>query len=695
MAAPATGCTLEATLVGYRRSHTEVTAPAEMEIILTPDNLARKDQVEVRAGPFDELAVSSPTARGLTGTEMQNLAGVLIGDPLRAVQSLPGVASSNDYQAQFTVRGAPFDRIGITLDGILLHSPFHAVQSQEDTGSLSVLNAEIIEDVRLHAGAPPPDFSDRSAGALGVNVREGSRRDYAVRVNAGVASAGALAEGPLGRGQRGSWLLAARKSYLQYLIDRGSNNNNLAFGFFDTQGKLSYDLTPRHTLVLGYFDGVSNLDRSSAKPTLGVNSIMTSEYHTTLIHLDWRWAASDHMLWQNQAAWMRERGESRNMIDLPLGAGGYGEWTWNSTATWNWRPDAPLQAGGGLRRLRDDGYTARYNFTPLAIRRRDPWSGTGLRGGAWFRQDWTPASSRWSLSAGMRTDGYTEGGPATVSPYGGVLFRAATRTTLQAAWSQAVQYAPISLLRLANTGNPWLLPERANHAVMAVEQRLDDRTRLRAEVYWRADRDLIAQPLSEPRLLADGRIFNPPASPQYLNSVRGTAKGFELMLQRRTANRLTGWVSYGYAFTSLRDGVTGAVYPADAEQRHTVNAYGSYRMRPSVNLSARYSYGSNFPIPGFLRQSGALYYLTTARNQLRLPEYQRLDLRLNKSYLHKSWRATLYVEVLNTFNHENRTYDSFGGYNNRTGQAYPSFLKLFPIVPAAGVMIEWDRLARP
>jgi hypothetical protein len=130
-----------------------------------------------------------------------------------------------------------------------------------------------------------------------------------------------------------------------------------------------------------------------------------------------------------------------------------------------------------------------------------------------------------------------------------------------------------------------------------------------------------------------------------------------------------------------------------------VNVYSSYRLRPTVNLSARYSFGSNFPIPGFFRLQGSTYFLDTQRNQLRLPAYHRADVRLNKSFHHTTaqgwtWRGVLFVEVMNLTNHDNLTFDSFNGFNSRTGQASPTFLKLFPIVPAAGVMFEWDAPAR-
>jgi outer membrane cobalamin receptor len=162
----------------------------------------------------------------------------------------------------------------------------------------------------------------------------------------------------------------------------------------------------------------------------------------------------------------------------------------------------------------------------------------------------------------------------------------------------------------------------------------------------------------------------------------------EVFLQHSSANRLTGWVSYAFGRTEMRDGVTAARFPSDYDQRHTVNVYGGYRLRPSINLSLRWSYGTGFPIPGYLRQSGTLYYLSNSRNQLRLGPYSRTDLRVNKAWTHDKWKLTLYGEVINLMNRTNYVFESFDGYTTSTKQAYVTLDKLFPILPSAGLVFE-------
>ncbi len=686
-------CTLTARLVGYRPLRTSVRlSDPPLKLALTPDQLTRRDTVSVSAGAFEPTVQSSPSERTLSATEVKDLAGLVGDDPLRAIQALPGVASNNDFVSQFSLRGSGFDRAGILFDGILLHSPYHAVQTQVSQGSLTMFNTDVVEEVTLHAGAPPVRFPDRASGFVDVGLREGNRRAPTVRIQAGVGATSVAADGPLAQG-KGSWLAAARKSYLQYLIRKAGADTSLAFGFLDFQGRLAYDPSPRHSFTFTVLDGRSDLDREFTRSTLSLNSIMLGDYHTTLASVGWRYTPSASATIQSKAAWLREAFENENREYLQMARGQYGEWISNTDLSWTWARQAPLSAGLQLRRLRDDGTLARYWTNPISIRRLETWRGTAFRPGGYFEQGYSTPGGLIAVTAGARFDSHEMVSGVPISPHASLLLRATGSTRLQLAWSQAVQFPEISALTLSLTGNRNLRPLRSTHTVAALEQRLDTRTRLRVEVYERRDRQLIWQPFSEPRLSASGAIIAAAADPRYENSLSGRSRGVEVFLQRRSANRWTGWVSYAYGWTRLNDLILGKSFPSDWDQTHGVNTYLSYRIRPTVNLSARYTYGSNFPVPGFLRASGNAYYLDQSRNGVRLAAYHRADVRINKSFQWKSWRGTLFAEVMNLSNHDNYRYDSFGGYTAQTRQAYPRFDKLFPIIPAAGMVFEWDALA--
>ncbi len=84
----------------------------------------------------------------------------------------------------------------------------------------------------------------------------------------------------------------------------------------------------------------------------------------------------------------------------------------------------------------------------------------------------------------------------------------------------------------------------------------------------------------------------------------------------------------------------------------------------------------------------AAHLLDAQRNAVRMSAYQRTDVRVNKSWAYDRWKLTLYGEVVNITNRRNLRFDSFNGYNGRTGEARLTFDRMFPVLPSVGVMLE-------
>ncbi len=692
---PPGGYVLHVSTVGYHLLRIPFTlAPGEnksFELLMTSSNSGRTDTVEVKADPFDLARQESASAMTLEGNEMKNLASVLADDPLRAVQSMPGVTSNNDFNAEFSVRGAGFERIGLYLDGILMHNPFHMVSGQVSHGSLTLFNGDMLDEMTLYEGAWPVRYSDRSAGMLAVNSREGSRQQVQVHMNASASNAGALAEGPLGGRKRGSWLIAFRKSYLQYLLNRIDFNTNepaLSFGFTDGQARLSYDLTPKHNISISLIEGYSAVDRTAAKNRIGLNSPMLSGYRFTLLNLASRYAPTERLIVTNRMAWSRERGDVQNRELSNLYGDAYGEWIWHTDGSWIWGKSSRLDFGGVFRRMREDGYSNRYEFIPVTVRPLDKFRGTAQRSGAYVQQSFSAWAGKIHLAAGVRWDRHSVSVADVASPYASLAIQPFSGTKIQFDFGQYAQFPELNQY-YSIFGRKTLLPLRATHYEAVLEQRIDKRTRVRLEFYDRQDRDLIARPQYDPRVLPNGHIFSPPVNAPILNSQRGYARGAQILLQRSTANGLTGWISYAYGHAQIYDGELRLSFPSDYDQKHTLNIAGSYRLRPTVNLIAKWSYGSGFSVPGFYRQSGKSYFLSPIRNGLRVTSYQRADVRVNKAYVFQRRKLTLFAEVVNLFNRQNRIYDSPGSYNTTTGAANLSFINMFPILPSVGILFEF------
>ena len=131
-------------------------------------------------------------------------------------------------------------------------------------------------------------------------------------------------------------------------------------------------------------------------------------------------------------------------------------------------------------------------------------------------------------------------------------------------------------------------------------------------------------------------------------------------------------------------------YPTLDDQRNTLNAFATYRLRPSLSLSGKWLYGSGFPIPsGTFVQLSNGQFVETGINTQRLGIYQRLDVRTDKDWAFQHWKLTLYGEVLNLTNHYNARFTYQSGINPTTGQAQVQTLQGLPITPTAGLVFQF------
>jgi hypothetical protein len=77
-------------------------------------------------------------------------------DPMRAIQALPGVATGDDFQAEFSVRGSAFRHVGVVIDGTPAPLLLHAVRAAGDSGSIAMINSDVLQRAALFAGPHPP-----------------------------------------------------------------------------------------------------------------------------------------------------------------------------------------------------------------------------------------------------------------------------------------------------------------------------------------------------------------------------------------------------------------------------------------------------------------------------------------------------------------------------------------------------------
>ena len=685
--------TLRFTAVGYRLvtipfSITSATEAKEFDVNLATDNFQRTDSVEVRGDVFQGGDSPTVTETNLTSSEIKEAATVLADDPFRAVQSLPGVsaAGNNELFAEFSVMGAPFSQIGVYLDDVLIPPPFHNVPSVQDGASLSLLTSETVQEMKLLPVAYPEKFGDQIGAALDIHTREGSRTAPVFRAAPGIADSEFLGEGALGEARRGSWLASFRKSYIGWLVRDRLNANFADISFYDGDLKLNYEVAPGQSLSLYSLAGHTNVDLS--RPTTTDLHHGAGDFYLT--RLGWRWSVSPHLLIDNRVAYMRQPVAETTLSGMQNDEA-YQEWSSGTNVTWGWAKDHLLEGGWALRRPADSFLTGSLLSNGTTVFSAS--MPVTLKPDAYLQESSGFFNNRLHLLAGVRYDAETSYPPHPFSPQASASVQIMRGTELQFGYAGYTQYEfpPALPIPMACFGGAQIW-DTSNHYAAAIETRVGEDVRFRVQAFDRQNADVIHKNSFQCNNPFFPRTLNFPASTGTVE--RDYSRGLQFIAQRRSANRLSGWI--GYTLVSARGSdhlqniITRAPYYSAyfstlEDQRNSLNVFATYRLRPSLNLSGKFLYGSGFPIIIPLQQApnGTLVPGPVTR----LGAYVRSDVRVDKSWAFTRWKLTLYGEVLNLTNHSNRIVTSFGSTPN--GGLFANTAEALPITPTTGLAFEF------
>ena len=486
----------------------------------------------------------------------------------------------------------------------------------------------------------------------------------------------------MGSGKKASWLVAGRKSYIDWLLRQIDSTTDTNFGFTDGQAKFTFDLTPKQSLRLSVIAGRSVLREVEEQPD--VNTLDSAANTTVIGNIQWRYTPSSTFTISQQVYLLNAEYLNRVIDGRTREEGSDRDLTWRGGA------EAPkaghviefgaLAQSLDIRRIDRRFTNASEQLAGGCDRRRL------VRGGGRYR--WTP-NPRLSIIPGVRVEHWQLFDQSKASPWLLTEFEIREGTRLR--FGAGVQHQAATLDNTIFTlPGQQLVAGRAATIEGGVEQRFASVWRLNVAAYHRRDDDLL-------RLVnADFRIENnrvvQPANPNWLNALTGDTNGAEVVLERRSANGLNGWLSYAWNDTQFEDaaraGHLDETFPSDYDQRHTVNAYVAYRWGGRTSLSARMRYGSNFPITGYIGEDANGYVLSAERNGVRLPAYSRLDLRADRAFTYQKSRLTLFIEVVNATSHDNYREGGFS-LNTNTRRIFGPLDSLFPLLPVAGVLIEF------
>jgi len=298
---------IRAGMIGYAKvtkTDVVVTSGQRTQIMLELSQVAVElGEITVRSSYFSrpqELATSSHT---LNFEEIRRSPGASE-DVSRVVQSLPGVVLNTDLRNDLIVRGgSPFENY-TAIDNLEIPTINHFATQGATGGAMGMVNTELIRDVTFLTGGFPAKYGDRLSSVMEIELREGNRERTGGKVNLNAAGLSLVGEGPMA--SRGSWLVSARRSYLDFLL----KNFNFAGitiipNYIDAQVKLAYDLTNTDRLAFLFVGGVDDIKFQDVDPeNMGINPDLSgldkveSDLHQFMVGSTWKriWGADGYSM---------------------------------------------------------------------------------------------------------------------------------------------------------------------------------------------------------------------------------------------------------------------------------------------------------------------------------------------------------------------------------------------------------------
>jgi hypothetical protein len=678
--------TLTVSTIGYifvrRRVEVGANLTIDLTIPLAEGTGTYQEQVTVAsdaAAQTKAVGVSSQMQLGSAG--LQDLRGVAADDPMRAVQALPGVATGDDFQASFSVRGSAFRQVGVVMDGTPTQLLLHAIHGVDDGGSVAMINSDILSGATLFAGPHARQHGDWLGATLDFDVREGSRDRLGARAAVSGTSASGVFEGPIGSTHRGSWLVSVRKSYLDWLVRQIEPGVSSAIGFTDGQAKLVFDLTPSQQLQFLTVAGDAEYQDPEATSS---NDLKTANSRSVLASASWRllhpWA-----VFNQRVSFVANDFVNHGAVGQRLAEGHTTQVIWRGDIVRALGRGWTLEGGARYEHL-DLTDTARKFAATGASSVRVTAERTGSASPAttagWGQVSWSRAKT--AFTAGLRATDRTTVAHA-VLPWA-LAEHTMGSTTIRASAGRSAQFLDPLIVTVAPV-DP--VPETAEAYDASVDQPIGHGIRIQATGFYRTESDVLRRAGENRVDPVTGKRIVESVFPVFSPTLTGTSRGIDLLVMRQSATGFSGWLGYTWAHTRYHDELTGEDFDGDFDQRHTLNIFAQQRLSYRMTVSAKFRVGSNFPLVGYF--SGTTdpdaLKLSTLRNQVRLPVYARLDVRANRTFTFQRSRLTLFVEVMNLLNRDNLRQVDGSIRSNLDAVGFVD--RLLPRVPSAGLLFEF------
>jgi hypothetical protein len=651
----------------------------------------RGDAHEVPA----ETRVDAAEARHIPGTE---------GDALKVVESLPGVARATLGSRQLVVWGAATSETKVLVDGVEIPALYHV------GGLRTTINSYLLSDVTLTPGGFTAPYGRALGGLLRADTVALSQRGVHGHVAADLLDVSALLSAALGR--RLHIAAAARYSWLDLLLGKLVSPKVQSYfpipRYDDYQAKLTLALRPGEELSALLLASDDHLLRSVPAADPASARADTTDAASYRVALPYRlrsddgttteltpFVGYDHTLSQTRfgehptrlettAVRWGLRGSYRRRVarlfTLALGV---------DVAAAHTR----VVRSGSLTLPPREGDLYVFGQPPSDDLNRDDFSATIVDAAPFVQGE-----LRWrrlTVIAGLRIDADALAGNHVVPPFGNLpvvgfqrlafaadprlslRLRVHRRVVLTAAaglYHQPPDAADLSPL----FGNPTLGLMQAVHATFG----------LSVDIHEGLSAELVGYYKELDALVSRSALPSPPLGQALLQTGSGRSYGGQILVRQKLWRGLSGWLSYTVGRSERQDHPDGPTRLFDLDQTHVLAVVAGYELG-AWSFGARFRYASGFPrtpvVGAYFDARDDLYQpLFGPQNQIRLPDFVQLDLRVDRRFAWPRLALDLYLEILNVTYQRNPEEIV---YNERYNQ--PSYITGLPTLAILGARVSF------
>lgn len=639
-------------------------------------------------------------------------------DVLKTLQLLPGVQSGGEGTSGIYVRGGSPDQNLILLDGVPVYNASHLF------GFFSVFNSDAIKNVKLTKGGFPARFGGRLSSVLEIDMKEGNIKDFEGSASIGLISSKLTLEGPIGKKEKTSYIVSARRTYIDALaqpfIMAFTQGNRFGYYFGDLNAKINHQINDKDRIFVSAYGGI---DRFYVK----YDYADSQEEYSERIGLDWgnattavRWnrLISSKLFGNLTATFSRYQfsvnSESKNRDIIADTNMYYLELKYLSDIRdWGAKYDLEYLPNPNHTIRTGINYTF-HHFRPGALVAEEEYQGESTEMEQLFSQpvyshdafiyleDEWEVSPRLKVNYGLHQSLYTSRG----ATYHQLQPRASARYLLTDEWAFKASYAKMQqylhLLTSSGSGLPtdiWVSstdrtpPQNSWQVAVGVSRMLlNDAFEFSVEAYYKEMDNLITY------LPGEGFTGSEDWEDKVISGGLGTSYGVEWFVQKKKGNT-TGWIGYTWSKSDRHFPNTvinnGQPYPFRYDRRHDFSFVLVHKINDHIDLSGTWVYSTGNVVTLYESQYNTPDWNTVqhypSKNNFRLPSYHRMDISLQFHKQKKKGVRTWALSVYNLYNRANPFFVMFDNYYNGTWNDKRALVQysLFPVLPSVSYSFKF------